>query len=75
MKSSTYQISGCQGSQHWHEMNTFVTMPEAVNAARKANASAANSRGESLRKYKQSTLLSGEGWTVAAKAGNDGIKA
>ena len=56
-------------------MSSFGTMPEAVNAARKANASAANSRGESLRKYKQGTLLSGEGWIFAAKAGNDGIKA
>ena len=74
MKSSIYEVTGCHGSQHWREIATFETMPEARKAARKANVSAANSRGESLRAFKLLCNF-GEGWTVAAKSGFDGKKA
>lgn len=73
MKSSIYEISGCQGSQHWREIRTFETMPEAKKAARKANVASANSCGESLRAFRKGCNF-GEGWTFAAKTGLDGRK-
>lgn len=73
MKSATYEITGCSGSQFWRETGTYGSMPAARMAAREANQRGADRLGLALHKY-AARSQDGEGWTVARKAGFDGHK-
>ena len=74
MKSSTYEIAGCQGSRIYKQLREFECMPDARRAAHLTNKRVADCLGISFRAYKKSNSFS-EGWTVAGKSGYDGSKA
>ena len=73
MKSATYEIVGCRGSQSYKQTGEYDSMPDARKAAREANQQNADGLGLSFRKY-AARSEGDEGWTVAGKPGFKGHK-
>jgi hypothetical protein len=72
MRSATYEIVGCSGSQRYQMRNEFDNIKDARADARRLNGEVADGCGQSFREYKRQQE-NREGWTVAGKFGFDGV--